>query len=112
HIGVHLPWSRRVRISAVAITAAVVLLLAGDVADTTPKCSSECRVASAAQTVAAPKPKPAPQPAALRVVPKPDAADVNPAAPVTVAAFTGTIDNVAMVDDYGQSVAGALTPRK
>jgi lipoprotein-anchoring transpeptidase ErfK/SrfK len=109
---VHLPWSRRVRISAVAIAAAVVLLLAGDVADTTPKCASECQVASAAQTVAAPKPKPPPQPATLRVVPKPDAADVNPAAPVTVAAFAGTIDNVAMVSDNGQAVAGALTSGK
>lgn len=106
-----MPWSRHVRASAAALAAgAVVLLLAGDVADTVPKCSTECQVASAAQTVAAPKPKPPPQPAALRVLPKPDTADVNPAAPVTVAALTGKIDNVAMTNDYGETVPGTLTP--
>lgn len=105
-----MPWSRRVRTAAVAIAAAAVVLLAGDVADTTKPCSAECQVASAAQTVEAPKPKPAPQPAALRVLPQPDAADVNPAAPVSVAAFTGKIDNVAMVNDWGETVEGTLTP--
>lgn len=110
HIGVHLSWSRRVRATAAAVAAAALVLLAGDVADTTVACSTECHVASAAQTVTAPKPKPPPQPAALGVFPKANSADVNPAAPVSVAAFAGTIDNVAMVDDWGQTVAGALTP--
>jgi hypothetical protein len=85
-----------------------VVLLAGDVADTTPQCSTQCQVASAAQTVAAPEPKP-PQPAAIGVFPKSKADDVNPAAPVSVAAFSGKIDSVEMVNDWGETVPGALT---
>ncbi|HKV22437.1 MAG TPA: Ig-like domain-containing protein [Mycobacterium sp.] len=109
HIGVLLFWSRRVRVTAAAAAAAAVVLLAGDVADTTPHCSTQCQVASAAQTVSAPKPQP-PQPAALGVFPKAQAADVDPASPVSVAAFRGTIDTVEMVNDWGETVPGALTP--
>jgi lipoprotein-anchoring transpeptidase ErfK/SrfK len=108
HIGVLLSWSRRVRVTAAAAAAAAVALLAGDVAETTPRCSTQCQVASAARTVAAPKPKP-PQPAAIGVFPKPQAADVDPAAPVSVAAFSGKLDDVSMVDDWGETVPGALT---
>jgi lipoprotein-anchoring transpeptidase ErfK/SrfK len=86
-----------------------MVLLAGDVADTTPHCSTQCQVASAAQTVTAPKPKP-PQPAAIGVFPKPQSADVDPASPVSVAAFRGTIDDVTMVNDWGDAVPGTLTP--
>src|SRR5690348_16295251 len=109
HIGVLLSWSRRVRITAAAAAAAAVVLLAGDVADTTPHCSTQCQVASAAQTVAAPEPKP-PQPAAVGVFPKPQSVDVNPAAPVSVAAFSGKLDSVTMVNEWGDPVPGALTP--
>jgi lipoprotein-anchoring transpeptidase ErfK/SrfK len=109
HIGVLLSWSRRVRITAAAAAVAAVVLLAGDVADTTRHCSTQCQVTSAAQTVAAPKPQP-PQPAAIGVFPKPQSADVNPAAPVSVAAFSGKLDSVTMVNDWGETVPGALTP--
>jgi lipoprotein-anchoring transpeptidase ErfK/SrfK len=112
HIGVSLPWSRRVRVTSAVAAVAAVALLAGDVSDTTTQCSTQCHVASAAQTVAAaPKPAP-PRPAALGVFPKPQADDVDPAAPVSVAAFAGTIDDVKMVDDWGNTVPGVLTPRK
>jgi lipoprotein-anchoring transpeptidase ErfK/SrfK len=106
-----LPWSRRVRIGSAAIAVAAVVLLAGDVADTTAQCSTQCHVASAAQTVVAPEPAP-PQPAAIGIFPRSQADDINPAAPVSVAAFDGTIDNVAMVNDSGTTVPGALTPDK
>ena len=104
-----MPWSRRVRIGSAAIAVAAVVLLAGDVADTTTQCSTQCQVASAAQTVAAPQPPP-PRPAAIGIFPQSQAEDVNPAAPVSVTAFDGTIDNVAMVNDSGTTVPGALTP--
>jgi lipoprotein-anchoring transpeptidase ErfK/SrfK len=108
---VQLLWSRRVRvISAIAAIAALVLL-AGDVAETTDPCSTGCDVASAAHTASPPQPVP-PQPAALGVFPKPQAADVDPAAPVSVTAFSGRIDDVKLVDDWGETVPGALTPAK
>lgn len=106
-----MPWSRRVRIGSAAAIAAVVLL-AGDVADTTAACSTQCRVASAAQSVSsAPETKP-PQPAAIGVFPPSLAEDVNPAAPVSVTAFDGTIDNVSMVNESGTSIPGAITSDK
>jgi lipoprotein-anchoring transpeptidase ErfK/SrfK len=106
-----LPWSRRARIGSAAIAVAAVVLLAGDVADTTTQCSTQCHVASAAQTLSKPDPAP-PQPAAIGVFPQPQADDVNPAAPVSVAAFEGTIDNVVMVNDAGRTIRGAVTPDK
>ena len=52
--------------------------------------------------------RPSPPPSAS--FPQPQADDVNPAAPVSVAAFSGTIDDVKMVNDGGKTVPGALTP--
>src|SRR6476620_7965633 len=109
HIGVQLPWSRRVRVAPAIAAVAALVLLAGDVADTTDQCSSQCQVASAARAVPAPTPAP-PRPAALGVFPVPHADDVNPAAPVSVTAFSGRIDDVKLVDDWGNTVPGALTP--
>ena len=111
HIGVPLPWSRHVRVASAIAAVAALVLLAGDVADTTDQCSIQCQVASAAQALPAPKPAP-PRPAALGVFPQPHADDVNPATPVSVAAFTGRIDDVKMVDDWGNTVPGVLTPGK
>jgi lipoprotein-anchoring transpeptidase ErfK/SrfK len=111
HIGVLLFESRHVRIATAVIIAAVLVLLGGDMASTTTECHEECHVANAARTVSAPVPAP-PLPAALGVFPRPQADDVNPAAPVSVTAFTGTVTDVTMVDDWGQTVAGALAPDK
>ncbi len=73
--------------------------------------SRRVRVASAAHTVSASKPHPR-QAAALGIFPRPHADDVNPAAPVSVAAFAGIIDDVKLVNDGGKTVPGALTPDK
>jgi lipoprotein-anchoring transpeptidase ErfK/SrfK len=106
-----LPWSRRVRVTSAVAAVAALVLLSSDVSSTNAQCSTDCDVASAAHTVSAPKPPP-PQPAALGVFPRPQADDVNPAAPVSVAAFAGIIDDVKMVNDGGKAVPGALTPDK
>jgi lipoprotein-anchoring transpeptidase ErfK/SrfK len=108
---VQLLWSRRVRVTSAIAAIAALVLLAGDVAETTDPCSTGCDVASAAHTASPPQPVP-PQPAALGVFPKPQAADVDPAAPVSVTAFSGRIDDVKLVDDWGETVPGALTPAK
>ena len=107
-----MPWSRRVRVTSAIAAVAALVLLAGDVADNTNQCSISCHVASAARTVSAPEPPPPPQPAALGVFPQPQADDVNPAAPVSVTAFKGTIDDVKMVSDWGTTVPGAMSPDK
>ena len=85
-----------------------LVLLGGDVETTTAQCSGQCPVASAAQTLSAPDPAP-PRPATLGVFPRPRTDDVNPAAPVSVAAFSGTIYDVTMVNDSGNPVPGVLT---
>ncbi len=100
--------SRRVRITTAVIATAVFVLLGGDVASTTAQCPAHCQVANTALNVAAPKPAP-PQPAKLRVFPRPQTGAVNPADAVSVAAFSGTIDNVTMVNDAGKPIPGALT---
>jgi lipoprotein-anchoring transpeptidase ErfK/SrfK len=107
--GVLLFESRRVRVATAISAVAALVLLGGDVGAGPARCSSHCEVANAAHTVSAPAPAP-PQPAAVGVFPQPQADDVNPAAPVSVAAFSGTIDDVKMVSDSGKTVAGALTP--
>jgi lipoprotein-anchoring transpeptidase ErfK/SrfK len=43
-------------------------------------------------------------------VPTPGAHDVDPVAPVSVSAQTGTLTDVAMVNDAGKRIEGALTP--
>ena len=103
-----MPWSRRVRVTSVAIAVAALVLLGGDVETTTAQCSGQCPVASAAQTLSAPDPAP-PRPATLGVFPRPRTDDVNPAAPVSIAAFSGTIDDVTMVNDSGKPIPGVLT---
>ena len=104
-------WSRRVRVASAVAAVAALVLLAGDVASTAARCPGQCQVANAAQTLSTPQP-PAPKPAALRVSPRPSSEDVNPAAAVSVAAFTGTIDDVTMVNDAGKPIPGVLTPDK
>ncbi|RDH76963.1 hypothetical protein DVS77_19260 [Mycolicibacterium moriokaense] len=111
HTGVFLSWSRRVRVTSTAIAVAALVLLAGDFSVVRNPCSTQCHVASVAQTMSAPRPLP-PQPAALGVFPQAHADDVDPAAPVSVAAFSGVIDDVKMVNDWGSQVPGTLSPDK
>ena len=87
HTGELLFWSRRVRVASAVGAVAALVLLGGDVASTAARCPGQCQVANAAQTLSAPQP-PAPKPAALRISPRPSSEDVNPAAAVSVAAFS------------------------
>ena len=56
---------------------------------------------------AAPNPD---EPASIKIEPAPGAHDVDPVAPVSVSAQTGTLTEVAMVNDAGKPVDGVLTP--
>jgi lipoprotein-anchoring transpeptidase ErfK/SrfK len=87
---------------------AALVLLGGDVASTHAQCSKLCRVTSTSRAVTKPDPVP-PTPAKLGVFPQAQAEDVNPAGPVSVAAFSGTIDDVTMLNDAGVRIPGTLT---
>ena len=50
------------------------------------------------------------EPASIKIEPAPGAHDVDPVAPVSVSAQTGTLTDVAMVNDAGKPVDGVLTP--
>jgi lipoprotein-anchoring transpeptidase ErfK/SrfK len=104
-----LPSDRRVRGACLAVVLAVLALLGGDVTSTLPECAHRCQTVAAA---AAPTPQaaPAPVPPALTITPTPGADDVDPMARVLVTATTGTLTDVAMVNDAGRAVTGVMTP--
>src|SRR5690349_8643993 len=63
------------------------------------------------QTDATPAVVPNPdEPASVRIEPAPGARDVDPVAPVSVSAQSGTLTDVVMVNDAGKRVDGVLTP--
>lgn len=49
-------------------------------------------------------------PASVRITPGPNARDVDPVAPVSVSADSGTLTAVQLVNDSGKPVAGVITP--
>ena len=105
-----MPSDRRVRGACLAVVLAVLALLGGDVTSTLPECAHRCQTVAAA---AAPTPQaaPAPVPPALTITPTPGADDVDPMARVLVTATTGTLTDVAMVNDAGRAVTGVHDTR-
>ncbi len=85
--------------------------MSGGVILTTAADGQDRAVTASAQVPSAPAPAvPAPLPATLSVTPPPAARGINPAAPVQIAAMTGTITDVKMVNDSGKAIPGVLTP--
>jgi lipoprotein-anchoring transpeptidase ErfK/SrfK len=69
--------------------------------------------AMACQAANGPAPRAPTDPAALasiKVEPAPGARDIDPVAPVSVTAQSGTLTDVQMINDAGKRVDGALTP--
>ena len=99
---------RRVRGACLAVVLAVLALLGGDVTSTLPECAHRCQTLAAAPPT--PQAAPAPVPPALTITPTPGADDVDPMARVLVTATTGTLTDVAMVNDAGRAVTGVMTP--
>lgn len=102
-------FSRRARGAWLAVVLAVIGVLGGFVVNSATRCENGCQVVAAARDLSASVPV-APSPANLAVVPAAGAEDVSPAAPVSVTASSGTITDVAMVNDAGRTIAGALSP--
>jgi lipoprotein-anchoring transpeptidase ErfK/SrfK len=68
---------------------------------------------AACQAANGPAPRAPTDPAALasiKVEPAPGARDIDPVAPVSVTAQSGTLTDVEMINDAGKRVDGALTP--
>jgi lipoprotein-anchoring transpeptidase ErfK/SrfK len=79
----------------IALSVATAVSLAG------------CAQGSQPRDGSAPNPD---EPASLKIVPAPNTQAVDPVAPVSVSAQTGTLTDVAMVNDAGKRVEGVLTP--
>jgi len=88
-----------------ALAAPFALLIALIVATALTACGHGSHLASAPP--AAPNPN---EPASFKIEPVPGAHDVDPVAPVSVSAQTGTLTDVAMVNDTGKRIDGVLTP--
>lgn len=100
---------RRVRLALLG-AALVILVIAGTVVGlSTARCSGECLPGQAAVPAAELSAAPS-SPAAVTVTPAPGARDVDPLGTVAVAASSGTLTNVTMVNELGNAVAGVMTP--
>lgn len=97
------------RVRTAGLVAAVLLLgiLGSDVAGL-PGCVGGCKTATA--SAAAELAPAAPTPPVLGVAPANGAAELSPLTRVTAAVLDGTLTNVTLQDDYGNAVAGAISP--
>lgn len=102
---------RRARIACLATLLAVVAAF-GVVSSSSQRCSDGCQALAAGRSSAfAPPAPPSPtEPARLIVTPGAGAEDVKPDARVLVAAVSGTLENVTMVNDADREIPGVLTP--
>ncbi len=106
--GEQLTSSRRARGASLAVAFAALAVLGGVVLSHASPCGDACSAPVAAPPAPA-APPPAPRPAALSVQPVPGSVDVNPIGPVMVLAATGTLTEVAMVNENGTTVPGVIT---
>lgn len=93
--------------TALMVTLVVIGLLGLWTVVAHPLCRPGCPQPAAAT---APVPAVAPEPAAVTVSPTDGARDVAPLAPVTVRAASGTLTDVVMRNEQGESIVGVLTP--
>lgn len=100
-------FSRRARAASVVFAALLAVVLTGDVAGI-PGCRDGCKAVTAtAQAQLLPA---VPKPPILGVAPFDGAAEVNPLTTPTVEVLDGKIRAVSLVDDWGNTVPGELSP--
>ncbi len=95
--------------TAILVVGALLLAVLGSDVAGLPGCQDGCKTPTAA-AAAAPAPPAAPQPPLLGVAPANGSADLSPLSRVSARVVAGSITNVSLVDDYGNTVAGALSP--
>jgi lipoprotein-anchoring transpeptidase ErfK/SrfK len=94
-------------VRALCVGAVIVAV----VASVTVSSATLLRCASGCQNTLAGRVAPPPAaPAAVTIVPAPDAHDVDPLAQVSVTAATGTLTDVELVNDAGKPIDGIMTP--
>ena len=98
---------RRARGAWLAGLLAILAVLGGVVVTATPRCPNGCPVVAASREMAVVKPSPG-EPARLQITPEPASEDVNPTGRVMVTATSGTLTDVAMVNDAGKTVPGVM----
>ncbi|MGY4712382.1 L,D-transpeptidase [Mycolicibacterium sp. CBM1] len=100
-------FSRPARTAGLVVAVLLLGVLVSDVAGL-PGCQGGCKTATA--TAAAPLPPSPPMPPLLGVAPADGASDLSPLSRVEARVVDGSLTAVSLVDDYGNTVAGALSP--
>ncbi|MCV7177449.1 L,D-transpeptidase [Mycolicibacterium sphagni] len=100
-------FSRRARTASLVVGVLLLGVLVSDVAGL-PGCRDGCKTATATAQVQLP---PAlPKPPLLGVAPQNGSQDLSPLSRVSAQVVGGNLTNVSLVDDYGKTVPGALSP--
>jgi lipoprotein-anchoring transpeptidase ErfK/SrfK len=99
--------SRRARTASLVVGVLLLGVLVSDVAGL-PGCHGSCKTATAtAQEQLPPAP---PKPPLLGITPANGSTDLSPRSRVSAQVVGGSLTNVSLVDDYGNTLAGALSP--
>ena len=97
----------RIRAASLIFGALLLTVLVSDVAGL-PGCANGCKTATA--SAAAPPPPAPPRPPLLGVAPANGSEDLSPLSRVKANVVNGTLTQVTLVDDYGNTVDGVLSP--
>ena len=99
-------FSRRVRTAGLVVGVFLLGVLGSDVAGL-PGCQGMCKTATA--TAQVPLPPAPPRPPMLGMTPANGSTDLSPLSRVSAQVVGGSLTEVSLVDDYGNTVAGTLS---
>ncbi|MCV7346003.1 L,D-transpeptidase [Mycolicibacterium rhodesiae] len=100
---------RRLKVFVLAAVLLITAVLGAVVSVNLGRCVTNCTPATSPGALSGDKAAP-PGPAVLAITPGRGAADVDPLAPVTVTATSGTLAEVVMVNEQGNRIVGITTP--